>query len=279
MEEIRNWGGENMGSPNRVIETVEILHRRIGVLTCLLEEPRDKRTLVEELDIPRSTLDRAIRELESINVVTYDNGKYTATPVGERLGRNFVAFLEQIEVAIELEPFLQLVSVDEFNLDLQLLADAELVMPADKNPYAMINRHVQLLGKADQVRGMLPLVGLHGHQTAHERIVENGAEDELIVEPDVADVLVSDPQFAELTEEMLATGRFDLFIYEGTIPYFVGIFDDETVQIGVDEDGEPRALVETDRQEVQDWAHHIITGYKQQATSITHTALHDQLKA
>lgn len=263
----------NVRSSNRVIRTVETLHQRVGILTYLLEEPQDKPTLVEDLDIPRSTLDRAIRELESINVVTYHDGKYTATPVGERLGRNFVAFLDWIDVAIELEPFLQLVSVDEFNLDLQLLADAELVVPADKNPYPMIDRHVQLLEETDQVRGVLPLVGLHGHQMAHERIVENGAEDELIVEPGVADVLVSDPKFSELTEEMLATGRFDLLIYEGTIPYFVGIFDDETVQIGVDGDGEPRALLETDRQEVQDWAHHVITEYKQQATPITETAL------
>lgn len=269
----------NMGSPNRVIKTVEVLHRRIGILTCLLEEPKDKRTLVEELDIPRSTLDRAIRELESIDIVFYDDGKYTVTPIGERLGYDFVAFLERIEVAIELEPFLQLVPVDEFTLDLQVLADAELVVPADKNPYAMINRHVQRLGEAEQVRAMLPVVGLHGHQVAHERVVENGAEDELIVEPDVADVLISDPQFAELTKEMLATGRFDLLIYDGPIPYFVGTFDNETVQIGVDEDGEPRALVETERKEVHEWAHHIIMDYKQQATPITQTALYDQLKA
>lgn len=262
-----------MGSSNQVIETVEVLQRRVGVLTCLLEEPKDKRTLVEELDIPRSTLDRAVRELESINIVTYSNGKYAATPIGERLGHTFLSFLEQIEVTIELEPFLQHVSVDEFPLNLQLLTDAEVVVPADKNPYAMIDRHVQLLREADQARGMLPLVGLHGYQTAHKRIVENGAEDELIVEPDVADVLVSDPEFAELTEEMLTTGRFDLFIYDGTIPYFVGIYDDETVQIGVDEDGEPRALLETDRQEVQNWAHNIITEYKQQATPITDPAL------
>lgn len=255
------------------LEIVDVLRRRNEIVACLLDEPRDKRTLDEELDIARSTLDRAIRELEALDLVTYSEGEYAVTSVGERLARNFFAFRERAELALEFEPFLRWMPDEDFDFDLRVLADAEVLVPEPENPYAMIDRHIQCLRQMEEGRMMLPFVGLHGHETAHERIVENGATVELIVESDVAEIMFSEPAFGELTEEMIATGRLDLYISEEPIPYFVGVFDDETVQIGVDEDGEPRALVETDREDVRAWANNIVVTYKNQATTYPQAAI------
>lgn len=268
-----------MTAPDVVLEIVDVLRRRLEIVECLTDEARDKRSLDEELDIARSTLDRAVRELEAIELVAYVNGKYTLTPVGERLALTFFAFLERIELAMELEPFLQWAPVDEFDLDLRLLADAEVVDSEEGNPHAMIDRHVQRLEQMERTRAMLPIVGLHAHETAHERIVEHGAEVELIVEPCVAEVMFTDPSFAELTEEMVATGRLDLHVSEEPIPYFVGVIDDETVQIGVDEDGEPRAILETGREEIRLWAHETIDAYKRRSAEPSQATVGSKVSA
>ena len=271
----RQVGWVKMASTELVLEIVDVLRKRREILACLLDDPRDKSTLVDELDIPRSTLDRAVRELESVRVVTYSDGEYVVTGLGERLTRDFFRFVDRAELALELEPFLRWAPSEEFELDIRWLADAELLGPTDADPYAMINRHMQRLKEMDYVRGMLPVTGLHAHEAAHESIVENGAEGKLIVEPDVAEVLTSKAPFADLTEEMLATDRFELFVCDDSIPYFVGVFDDDIVQIGVDENGEPRAMIEADHPEVRTWAVETLNEYERRAERLSSEAAYD----
>ena len=49
--------------------------------------------------------------------------------------------------------------------------------------------------------------------------------------------------------------------------YFVGILDD-VVQTGVDEGGEPRAIVGSTDPDVRDWAEEVFERYRQQATQL-----------
>lgn len=257
-------------------EVVEVLCRRGDLASQLLEEPQDKRTLVERTDIPRSTLDRAVRELELADIAAYRNGQYTVTPTGARLVRAFERFRDQTELVLNLAPFLRWVPADEFDLDLDLLRDATLVAPESGNPYATVDRQVERLADADHVRGLLPQTGLHAYQTTHERIVDHGATVDLVVERSVATVMLSDPAFEDLTDRLLATGRFGLHVYDDTIPYSVLSIDDDLVQVCVTEDGDPRALLETDNPTVTQWAHGTIDAYRTQSTPVEDTALADR---
>lgn len=247
-----------------VKEACSVVLQRWEVMDCLRETSKDKRTLVEDLDCSRSTVNRAVRELESIGVIEYSDGKYGVTPLGESIASRFEEMMKTVKLWTQLEPFLQWVPEEEFDLELQHLEDAELLLPEPSNPYAMINRHVEVVGQTDDHKCVLPLIGLHGLKAGHKQVIDNGARAELIVTPEAADTLQSDPGYAELTEDMAATGRFKLYQYEGDIPYFVGLLDN-TVQIGVDEQGEPRALLETDNTEVRAWAEKTFNEYKYQA--------------
>lgn len=241
---------------------------RSDILANLVEKPYEKRDLVDELDIARSTLDRAIRELEAYGLVTYSDGKYTVTTIGERLSVHFFSLLGRVELTIEFEPFLEYTSTDEFDLDVRELAGADLLTPESNDPYAMINRHVKVLGRADHFRGVLPIIGLHAFETAYERVLDHGAYHELIVDSGVAETLRSNEDYQNKFRELCEQNGCEILVYDGAIPYFVGVFDDEIVQIGVDEGGEPRALLETDRREVRTWAHETLEEYKQQATPV-----------
>lgn len=245
-------------------EVCTVVLQRWEVLDRLRKATADKRTLVEDVDCSRSTVNRAIRELESVDMVEHIDGEYEVTPLGETVASRFEEVMETIELRTQFKPFLHWVPEDEFDLELQHLRDAELLLPKPGDPYAMINQHVDIVSRTTDHNCVLPLIGLHALTAGHEQVVENGAHVELVVAPKAADALQFDSDYAELTEEMAATGRFRLYRYDGTIPYFVGLFDN-TVQIGVDDDGEPRALVETDNPEVQEWAATTIQDYKRQA--------------
>lgn len=249
-------------------DVIDTIKKRIDVLEQLLEQPMDKRTLEEEMPVSRSTLDRAVRELELIDLLEYDDGRYRATTCGRLAARKYRAFEREIRLLAELRPFLKHVPSSEFDLDVRGLEDADLLVPKPNDPYAMINEHVSRLEEMDHGRGLLPITGLHAYEAAHEAIVNRGARGEVVVEPGVAETWRSDPQYAELTEAMLETGRFDIHVYDGDIPYFLGVFDRETVQIGVDEDDEPRALLETDADAVRSWAEQTFTDYKKRATPL-----------
>lgn len=257
-----------MSATTAAEDVVAIMHRRTGILACLLEEPREKRALVDELDVARSTLDRAIRELESVDLVAYDDGTYGLTAVGERLAYDFFGFVDRVQLAMRFRPFLEHTTLEEFDLDLRCLVDAELLTPEPNDPYAMVNRHVERLRQADEFRGMLPLVGLHAFEVAHEQVTEHGCHHEVVVEAGVVETCRSNGEYRGMLRELCEHDRCRISVHDGPIPYYVGVFDDETVQIGVDEDGEPRALAETNERAVRAWAQDRIDEYQQRTTPI-----------
>ncbi|MFB6140880.1 MAG: helix-turn-helix transcriptional regulator [Halosimplex sp.] len=246
-------------------DLVDLLGRRSTLLDRLAAGSSEKRELLEAGDLPRSTLDRAIRELEAAGLVAYDDGAYVLTPLGERLRYEYRNFTERADRAVELEPFLRWTSPETFDLDLRWLTDARVWTAEPADPWAMVNRHVAALEAADRVRGVLPLVGLHAVETVRDRVVEDGADVELVVEASVAETLQSG-RYAPLYRELQDREDPVFSVYpNGSVPFFVGVFDGAFVQVGVDEDREPRALLESDDERVLAWAREALTEYRRAA--------------
>jgi len=248
-------------------ELLSVVLKRRDVIDRLHEHPATKRTLTESLDCSRSTVDRALRELETHGLVTYTDGRFELTPLGEQAIVGTIELLEGIEVARDLEPVLEHLPLERFDLDLRLLADADVYVPEPGNPWAMVNQHVTVLEQADEIRAVLPLTGLHATEAVHERVIDHGARAELVGCPEVVRTFRTDPDFVTLIEEMEATGRHRMFQVNEQPPYFVGIIDD-VVQIGVDEDGEPRAIVESTDPDVRAWAERTYERFKERAVRV-----------
>lgn len=256
------------GNPRKqALDIVDVLLDRSDVVESLLEEPKSKRDLVEDTDVSRSTVDRATRELETAGLIEYVDGSFAITPLGEFSEAQTADLLETLRLREQLDSFLQWVPNSDQDFDLDMIADADIALPEPGNPYNMVNKHVQALEEAGTVQAVLPVTGLHGFEAAHEAIVENGADYEFVVTPEVAETHESNPNYAPLYEEVVETGRFNSYIYDGEIPYYLGLLD-ETVQIGVDDGGKPRALLGTDSDEMQEWAENKYRSYKQRAEKI-----------
>ncbi|ESP88890.1 helix-turn-helix transcriptional regulator [Candidatus Halobonum tyrrellensis] len=256
-----------MSTDDTATALFETALRRSSFLDCLDEEPTDKRTLVAELDCSRSTVNRGVRELEAAELVEYDDGGYRTTPLGRRIVEGFAELAADAAVWTELEPFLRWVPEEELGFDLTLLDDAEVVVPDPGDPYGVINRHVGRLREMDEGRFLLPFTGLHAAETVHERVVDHGADCEVVVAPSVARTF-RDDEYAPVVAEMADAGGFRVFRASEALPLSLGVVDDR-VQFIAAEGQEPRALVETERREVREWAEETFEACKREAEPVT----------
>lgn len=80
-------------------DLASVVLNRFECLDAVVTEPRSKPDLVESLDIPRSTLDDIIRELEREDLVEYEGGLWQPTHSGgiaHELQRQYLDILESL---------------------------------------------------------------------------------------------------------------------------------------------------------------------------------------
>lgn len=242
----------DMSTEHPVADVIETCLRRRDFVESLMEASADKRQLTARLDVSRSTVDRGVRDLETRGLVEYDDGEYAITRFGRTVATGFADLSERVAVAERLEPFLRLVP-PAFDVDLRHLADATLALSKPSDPHGMINVHVERLRETDDHRLLLPVTGLHAYEVGHRTVVDGGARAESVVTPGVADLYRGDTPYAPLYEEMTGSGRYECRVTERPIPFYLGILDD-TVQVGVTKENEPRAILETEDPAVREWA-------------------------
>ncbi|MFC4359790.1 helix-turn-helix transcriptional regulator [Halobium salinum] len=248
-------------------EIVATVFDRSELIDRLLDGPKEKRELVEELPVSRSTVNRAIRELETLELVERVDEGYRVTDLCRSTTTRLSALVDSVGYEMRLQKFRKWVPDGTLEFDLADADDATVLLPEPGNPYGMVNRHVERLREAPSHRSVLPLTGLHGYEAVHDRVVEAGVETTVVAAPSVVDVLVTDPEFEPLTDALTETDRFRLFETEEPVPYFVGVYGD-VVQFGVDDDGDPRALYETTDTTVREWANRRIDDYVERAERV-----------
>lgn len=242
---------------------------RVAIMEQLRRhEGLTERQLRERVDCARTTVRRNLDRLAGRGWVRDDEREYALTTGGELVYDAFDSLLDTVETVSRLRPFLQHVQGDDLGVEVTAFRDAELTTGDAGNPLAMVNRHVRGLKGATEVRTVLPITGLHPYEVLHQRARRDTVDAECVVAPSVAETLRSDPEFADLTADLLDSDRFDLYVYDGAIPYYLGILD-ETVQLGVSEDGSPHALLETTSETVRNWAETEYGEYKAKSRKIS----------
>lgn len=251
-------------------EFVRTVHQRAELLDALSHEPKDKRELVAELSVSRSTVDRGTRELESMGLVEYVDGRFQPTVPGRNVVTEYTQFEETMDTVRRLLPFLRNLPESESEIDLDMLADARLVVPEPGNPHAMENRHIEAVRNATAQKLFLPVTGLHATEVSEEMVVQQETTCELVVDRNVATTFRTVKPYRDAIESMTATGRYEVYEYDGELPFFAGVFD-ETVQIGVTRDDVPQALVEMKSDAAREWFERRYQQYKANATPLTET--------
>ncbi|WP_435062594.1 helix-turn-helix transcriptional regulator [Halobaculum sp. EA56] len=167
----------------------DVLAKRRDLLAALRDGPARKRALVERLDIPRTTLDRGVRELTDAGLVERVDGGLRATGVGREALAAHDEYHGRLDGVLRARPLFEPLDPDA-PLDRRFLAGAEISRPDPSAPDRVVDRLFESVRDAGTVRGIAP-VALAGHLETFDRAATaGGAVPELVVTPDVFDHLV-----------------------------------------------------------------------------------------
>lgn len=252
------------------INTLASSRNRVEILRLLRARGEvGKQELRDAFDVSRPTLQRNLATLEDAGWIRSTQSGYSLTVAGKLVEEPFSNLVETVETATKLQPLLRWIPDAHLDLDLGLLANADITVLEPSNPYAPANRFVEKLQQTREFRAFMGVVARDGTEQVWRRVASGEMTVELILTPDAAETFQTDPSFVEFTSELLASDRFDLHIHDADIPFFLGLLDDE-ILIGVeDADGIPQALAISKNPAVAGWANETFDRYLSRSRPLT----------
>lgn len=214
------------------------------ILRLLDTQPMDVRSLKDELGIPRTTLQKNIRELENKNWIQKtpaDQTGYTTTTHGNIVLKEYTRTQEILQTAAELEPFLRWVPRNAVGPDIRSLKDSTVMTPEPPNPRAPEKRLAELIDASTTIHVASPILTPMMVDQLARSFNEGSIEGEIVVEPDVADVLRND--YPDLIERAQENPSITIKVYDDELPFVLFILDDRVVYAAFDDNGMTRALL------------------------------------
>lgn len=262
-----------MATGQQLIEDVEFIVRsrvRVALLETLDRDgPLDSVALRETVDCSRTTVQRNLDRLEDAGLVRGPNRTYALTPCGELVTDALSQVFESMALVRDLSPVLRWVAADQLDVDVRHFADAEVTVADSSNPFAPVNAHVAALESVERIRAVLPSIGGEALRTTSRHVKSGRATCEVVLEADCAETLRNDRFYASVFEDAVAAEACSVSVYQGDVPFYVGILDDR-VQVGIEDgEGRPRGLLETDSRVVREWATDTYETYRRQAVPLS----------
>ncbi len=248
-------------------QTIETMSRRADLLRALRSGPQAKRGLVSELPISRSTVDRAVRELESSGLVTRDSGTVGLTFAGRLTLSAYEEFYEGLAGVRQAAEVIAPIPPDA-SMDLAVFERAKIVGSEPYAPHQPIQELQDYIRGADRIRGVASAV-LPEYVTLYsQQIIEEGSEVELVVSEPVLQTLVG--QYDESLEASLATGRLDLYSVDVTPPFSTIIAHRDAPELAVVVFGDSGAtgLIHNDAAKAVRWGEEWIDDWMERGTAI-----------
>lgn len=232
--------------------------------------PLQHHELRRRFECDRTTLQRNITALTEHGWVTRTNDTYRITEPGALLAAGLGDCVATTRTALELQPILRWTPDDAFDFDTELLADAEVAVADGADPDRAVTKHLEVLRTAARFRGFIPAIGRHALEVVWRRVTNNDGDFAVVMPRPSLERLEPDSKYAAMFADLVASDRIDIRVFDGEIPYYLGLFED-VVQIGVkDDEGMRRALLETERDEVRRWAEDAYREYERRAAVLDH---------
>lgn len=143
-----------MPSPEYSVEDVfELVHERSEFMSVLYSDSYEKRTLVEELEVSRSTVDRTLRDLETAQMVADKNGQYHTTFYGKIIYSIYQVFLDILDDIQQAQPLLALLSPD-VPIDVSMFINSDVYLAEEPTLHVPSSRIFDLVQAASEIKAV-----------------------------------------------------------------------------------------------------------------------------
>ncbi|WP_435318975.1 helix-turn-helix transcriptional regulator [Haloarchaeobius sp. TZWSO28] len=246
--------------------TLSLVAKRRRFLSSLADEPKQKPALAEDCGVARSTVDRAIRELETAALVERGDCGYELTVSGELVFDEFQSCQRSLDAITETRDVLDMLPRSDL-INPEVLVGADVTRADMHAPDRAIQETVDLVSDAVQVRGVSPAAHAAYVEVFDERIHESGMNVQLVFTPDVFTELATTyaeymshgfPDYVSFYEipELPPLGVLLVEHADGTEEASFGVYTPNGVQ----------AVVRNTRDEAICWAENRFEEFREQAT-------------
>jgi predicted transcriptional regulator len=241
---------EDRGETN----AVRLVTQRLDFLERLATSPSSKRELVADLPYSRSTVDRAVRDLEIADLIEQTGDGYVTTLSGRVSAEQYRQFLRTTRDTVAVRDVVDRIPADA-PVDGRLFRGANAHRANDVAPYDVVDHLVESLDGVDRLR---TLSDGFPHPQYFDAVVERVEHGQLTVDGIVSDSLWQAfvDHHSDDLETMLDVG---IDVRVGDVPPFtlhlLECDDETTIQLLVHGDtGGLRGIVANDTAEAVEWA-------------------------
>ena len=250
-------------------DVVDVLTRRIEVLEFLSGSAAGKDRLVMELGVSRSTVNRALRELEGLGFLTRIDGEYTASATGRLVARQYREFVAGLEDSCDAQPVLAGVAPSA-EMSSAMLRGATVYLAEPPTPFRPIQRITELATGADEFRGLSAAVAVpESIDRIADAVFRGDLRAEFVVAEPVAKHLRENR--SEAIDETSRADRLSVYV-TGDPPYGLGIaYDDHGAHAFVvtyGDDGDLRGAVVNDSPAAVEWAEDVYRRHRADASEL-----------
>jgi Mn-dependent DtxR family transcriptional regulator len=257
--DLRDAVSEALGGPWSTPERLAELLGYGPTLAALREEPLDRRTLQERLEVSRSTCHRHARNLTEAGLVERPANEYDLTPTGEVVADAVSVFTTHVRAALTLGPVLDRIHGTDPDFDVGFFADATVTTAEPGNSSRPVARAISLFRGTETFRGVRT-AAIAPMYLEDERVLD-GLPTEVIEPPEVVEEIME--EYPERCVEVCVSEYFTHWLHED-LPFGLVIYDDR-VGIGVEGTEGVATFVDTDASAAQEWAEAVFESLRREA--------------
>jgi predicted transcriptional regulator len=243
-----------MESALEEIEFLALSSNRVEVLQLLAAEPHSRGDLAAETGASQATLGRIIADFEERSWIQRTGGEYVATATGRIVADGFTDLLDILETERSLRNIVQYLPTDAMEFDLRHLADATITVPSQTRPNAPVQRLLDLLRDAEEVRTFSHAFNDQTIQVVQERVAAGEQRFSGVFSPGAIDALTADDRLQSRLETLRAESDASLRVRSDGVPLAVMIADDVVHMLLRDDNGVLQASLDTTAPAVREWA-------------------------
>ena len=202
---------------------LDLLAQRADLLQTVRDDPTPKPELTDALGVSRSTVDRAVRQLETRGFVDRAAGTVSLTLKGRLVLDSYETFAARFAAIDGADVFLGSLP-DDARVDPVLFRNATTVETTPVTPQRPTEAYRSLVANASRVRGYASRLLDSTVPTLRDRIVDSGLELDIVAEPAVLDALLGG--HGDAVAAALDTGRLTLREGDERLAYSLMVVDE-----------------------------------------------------